>query len=114
MGALTIGGSPASERVYIMIPSGSGLTGMPTSLTQSDPGSSSTNGEYVLFVSPDGTFQDSTGGLSNDIKQANIHKLTLDTAVDGFSDWFVIGTEDKFNNANAYVRLIPSSGSTPS
>jgi hypothetical protein len=114
LGALTIGGSPASERIFVFIPYGSEMSGVPTSLTISDPGGSSTSGEYVVFVSPDGTYQDSSGGVSNDIKSANIHKLTLDTAVDGYTDWIVIGTEDKFNNANAYVRIVPSSGSVPS
>jgi len=114
LGALTIGGSPASERIFVFIPFGSPMNGVPTSLTISDPGGSSTSGEYVVFVSPDGTYQDSSGGVSNDIKSSNIHKLTLDTAVDGYTDWIVIGTEDKFNNANAYVRIVPSSGSVPS
>ena len=114
LGALTIGGSPASERIFVFIPSGSEMSGVPTSLSTADPGASSTSGEYVLFVSPDGTFQNSSAGLSNDIKEGNIHKLTLGTAVDGYTDWIVIGTEDRFNNANAYVRIVPSSGSVPS
>ena len=114
IGSLTIGGSPASERIFILIPSGSNLTGVPSSFTISDPGVDSTNGEYVLFVSPDGTYQDSSGALGNDIKTAFIHKLTLDTAVNGYIDWLVVGTDARFQNANAYVRIVPSSGSVPS
>ena len=114
LGTLTIGGSPASERIFIIIPSGSNLTGIPTTLSNVDPGSNSNSGEYVVFVSPDGTYQDSSDALGNDIKFANIHKLTLDTAVNGYSDWIVIGTADRFQNANAYVRIVPSSGSVPS
>ena len=114
LGPITIGGSPASERIYILVPSGSNVLGIPTSTTLADPGIGTADGEYVLFVSPDGTYQDSSGGVSNDIKQANIHKVTLNTAVNGYLDWFVIGTEDKFNNPNAYVRIVPSSGSIPS
>jgi hypothetical protein len=114
LGVITIGGSPASERIFIMIPSGSNLTGVPTSLSNVDPGSNSNSGEYVVFVSPNGTYQDSSDALGNDIKFANIHKLTLDTAVNGYSDWIVIGTADRFQNTNAYVRIVPSSGSVPS
>ena len=113
LGGFLIGGTPASERIYIIIPSGSNLTGIPTSTTLADPGTSNIEGEYVLFVSPDGTYQDSTGGLSNDVKLANIHKIALSTPVNGYTDWFVVGTEDRFQNANAYVRLVPSSGSIP-
>ena len=98
----------SSERAYIILPSGSDtLGGVPTSLTTSDPGSSTTAGEYVLFVANEDSYQGSSGGLSNDIKSANIHKLTLDTAVDGYTDWFVIGTNDRYNagNSTLYLRL---------
>ena len=114
IGGVNIGGSPASERIFVFIPSGSEMSGVPTSLSIADAGGGSTSGEYIVYVSPDGTFQGTSSGLDNDIKSANIHKLTLDTAVDGFTDWYVIGTEDKFNNSNAYVRMVPSSGSIPS
>ena len=105
----------SSERVYIFIPDGaSSLGGIPTSFDINEPGSSTTVGEYVLYLSNQDAYESS--GTGNDIKDANIHKVTLDTAVDGYSDWFVVGSEGRFNsgNNNLYIRMVPSSGSTPS
>ena len=104
----------SSERIYAIFPADSPMSGIPSTLSTVDPGSNSNSGEYVVFVSADGTFQDSTGGLGNDIKFANIHKVTLSSPVDGYSDWIVVGTEDKFNGSTAYMRIVPSSGSAPS
>ena len=104
----------SSERVYIFIPSGSEtLGGVPTRFTTADPGTSTTAGEYILFVSNADSYQTT---FPTDVRAANIHKLTLDTAVDGYTDWFVVGTNDRFNAGNntLYLRMIPSSGSTPS
>jgi len=43
-----------------------------------------------------------------------IHQFDVDTAVDGYSTWNIIG-RNSINTAASYeVRMIPSSGSAPS
>jgi len=107
-------GINTEERVYVFIPSGSDtLTGVPTSFTTANPGTSTTVGEYVFFINDADSYQTS---FPTDVRTANIHKLTLDTAVDGYTDWFVVGTNDRFptEESEVYVRIVPSSGSVPS
>ena len=104
----------------MFVPSGSTVSQVPTSFTTSDPsGGNTTEGQYVMFISHENSFQNSSGGLSNDIKQANVNKITIDTAVDGFTDWLVYGTDADFasSDGNLYWRFLPAnaaSGSVPS
>ena len=66
----------------------------------------STEGEYVLNVNDAGSF-------ANTINSATIHELTLDSAHEGYTDWFIIGRTGT-NTASSYqIRLTPSSGSAP-
>ena len=72
-----------------------------------------------MFISNENEFQNSSGGLSNDIKQANVNKITIDTAVDGYTDWLVYGTDGDFasSGGSLYWRFLPAnaaSGSVPS
>jgi cytoskeletal protein CcmA (bactofilin family) len=114
------GSGTPTLRALLFVPSGSNVTEVPTSFVTSDPSSGNTTvGQYVMFVSHENEFQNSSGGLSNDIKQANVNKITIDTAVDGYTDWLVYGTDADFasSDGNLYWRFIPAnaaSGSTPS
>jgi hypothetical protein len=111
-------GSP-TMRAYLFVPSGSTVSQVPTSFLNGDPSvSNTTPGQYVMFISNENVFQNSTGGIQNDIKVANVNKITIDTAVDGFTDWLVYGTDADFvaGGGNLYWRFIPAnaaSGSVP-
>ncbi len=114
------GSGTPTLRALLFVPSGSNVDEVPTSFVTSDPSSGNTTvGQYVMFVSHENEFQNSSGGLSNDIKQANVNKITIDTAVDGYTDWLVYGTDADFasSDGNLYWRFLPAnaaSGSTPS
>ena len=99
------GDGSSSDQILIIFPSGSDLTGIPTSMTDSTGGS--TAGEYVLF-------QKLSGESSFNAASSIIHKFTLDSAHDGFDDYFIIGRQSAGTFASAELRLIPSSGSAPS
>ena len=92
-------------QVILVIPSGSdNLNGLPTSMTSGFGGS--TLDEYVMQIQADG------GGWSNTIEGTIVHEIVLDSAVDGFTDWFIVGRTG-FNafGSNMEMRVIPSSGS---
>ena len=98
------GDGSTQEQILIAIPSGSDMNGMPTSMAEAFGGS--TEGEYVLNVNDAGSF-------ANTINSATIHELTLDSAHEGYTDWFIIGRTGT-NTASSYqIRLTPSSGSAP-
>ena len=99
------GDGSSSDQILIIFPSGSDLTGIPTSMTDSTGGS--TAGEYVLF-------QKLSGESSFNAASSIVHKFTLDSAHDGFDDYFIIGRQSAGTFASAELRLIPSSGSAPS
>ena len=112
-------GTSGFQRVIVFIPNGGNMTELPTSFTTSDPNSgNSTSGQFVNFVSVENSFQNSTGGLDNDIKETQVLNLTLGTAVNGYTNWYMIATTDRFNSTdgNIYMRMIPAnaaSGSVP-
>jgi len=92
-------------QVILVIPSGSdNLSGLPTSMAQSFGGS--TLDEYVMQIQADG------GGWSNTTEGTTVHEIVLDSAVDGFTDWFIVGRTG-FNafGSSMELRVIPSSGS---
>ena len=99
------GDGSSSDQILIIFPSGSDLTGIPTSMTDSTGGS--TAGEYVLF-------QKLSGESSFNAASSIIHKFTLGSSHDGFNDYFIIGRQSAGTFASAELRLIPSSGSAPS
>ena len=112
-------GSGGFQRVIVFVPNGGNMDELPTSFTINDPTSgNTTTGQYVNFVSVENSFQNSTGGLDNDIKATQVLNLTLGTAVNGYTNWYMIATTDRFNSTdgNIYMRMIPAnaaSGSTP-
>ena len=53
-------------RALLFVPSGSNVNQVPTSFVTSDPSSGNTTpGQYVMFISNENEFQNSSGGLSN-------------------------------------------------
>lgn len=92
-------------QIILVIPSGSdNLNGLPISMASGFGGSNSD--EYVMQIQADG------GGWSNTIEGTTVHEIVLDSAVDGFTDWFIVGRTG-FNafGSNMEMRVIPSSGS---
>ena len=112
-------GTSGFQRVLVFVPNGGNMDELPTSFTINDPTSgNTTTGQYVNFVSVENSFQNSTGGLDNDIKATQVLNLTLGTAVNGYTNWYMIATTDRFNSTdgNIYMRMIPAnaaSGSAP-
>jgi hypothetical protein len=90
-------------QTIILIPSGSTMTSVPTSMIDGVGGS--TAGEYVLVEYADGT--SAPLGGTNTV----MHQLTLDSAVNTYTDWFVIGATFQNNASGMRLQVIPSSGS---
>jgi hypothetical protein len=90
-------------QTIIVIPSGSSMTSVPTSMIDGVGGS--TAGEYVLVEYADGT--GAPLGGTNTV----IHQLTLDSAVNNYTDWFVIGATFQNSASGMRLQVIPSSGS---
>ena len=97
----TMGG--AAEQYIIVVPSGSDMIGIPTSMTDSFGGS--TEGQYVMSINADGS------GFGNE--SSIIHLLDTSGSINGYDKHFVIGRRGH-NAANSVViRLTESSGSIP-
>jgi hypothetical protein len=90
-------------QTIIIFPSGSDMTGIPTSMIDSFGGS--TAGEYVLVQYINGT--SAPIGPTNSI----IHSLTLDSPHEGFSEWFVLGAKSQAAGSTMRLQVLPSSGS---
>ena len=88
----------------IIFPSGSDMDGIPTSMTDTLGGS--TSGEYVLYVKAAGESSFTAAGTQ-------IHMFDVDSAVEGYTRWNIIGRNSVNTAASFEVRLIPSSGSAP-
>jgi hypothetical protein len=100
------GDATGSQQIIIMFPSGSdNLRPIPTSMGQTFGGT--IVGEYVMQINGD--------GVGWGIEGANIHEIVLDTAVNGYTDWFMIGRTG-YNAAagNYQLRIRPASGSAQS
>jgi hypothetical protein len=90
-------------QTIIIFPSGSDMTGIPTSMIDSFGGS--TAGQYVLVQYIDGT--SAPIGPTNSI----IHSLTLDSPHEGFSEWFVLGAKSQAAGSTMRLQVLSSSGS---
>ena len=90
-------------QTLFIIPSGSTMTGIPTSMTDGTGGS--TTGEYILVEYADGTGQPL--GATPSI----VHSIVLDSTKDGYDEWFVIGAKSQNSATNMRLQIIPSSGS---
>ena len=96
----------SSKHFAILMPSGSSMTGFPTSTTNGYGGS--TAGQYVLEVGTDGTTIDGT----NTIETSEINQITLGTSHLGFTKWFIVGSTGQLaSSTNFNLGLNPSSGS---
>jgi hypothetical protein len=98
-------GISAARQILVIFPSGSDMTGTPTSMTDGLGGS--TIGEYVMFVK-------GAGDTSFGSETSTIHGIELDTPHEGYSTWYVIGRTGTNADISYEVQIIPSSGSTPS
>ena len=98
------GDGTTAEQILIIFPSGSDMNGTPTSMTDTLGGS--TVGEYVLYVKAAGESGYTVGGTQ-------IHMFDVDSAVEGFTRWNIIGRNSVNTAASYEIRLIPSSGSAP-
>ena len=94
----------AAEQYIIVVPSGSDMIGIPTSMRNSFGGS--TAGEYVLVQNND------NGGFG--VEGAEIHLLDTSGSINGYDKHFVIGRKGHTAAASVVIRLIESSGSLPS
>ena len=92
----------AVQTVFV-IPSGSSMTNVPTSMTDGFGGS--TVGEYCLVHYADGT--SAPLGASPSV----IHTLDVDGTQGGFDKWHVLGAAINSSATNMRVKVIPSSGS---
>lgn len=103
----TFYGQPTgSEQLLVIFPSGSDMTGIPTSMATAFGGS--TLGEYVLNVNADGA------GWSTTIENSTVNLITLDSSHLGYSKWYIVGRLGPNAGANYQIRITPSSGSAPS
>ena len=93
-----------AEQYIIIVPSGSDMIGIPTSMRNSFGGS--TAGEYVLSQNND------NGGFG--VEGAAIHLLDTSGSVNGYDKHFVIGRKGHTAAASVIIRLTESSGSLPS
>ena len=96
-----------SNRFVIILPSGSNMTGVPRTTTDSYGGSDLD--EYVLEVAADGAAIGSGVGTT---EPSNIHKISLGSPVNGISDYIMIGPQNIVASSTSIeLRLIAESGS---
>jgi len=96
----------SSVHFVLIMPSGSQMSGVPTSTRDSYGGS--TAGEYVLEVGTDGTTIDGT----NTIETSEINQFDLVTSHFGYTTWFMVGAANQVSSTtNINLGLSPSSGS---
>ncbi len=93
----------STVQTVFVIPSGSSMINVPTSMTDGFGGS--TVGEYCLVHYADGT--SAPLGPSPSV----IHTLDVDGTQGGFDKWHVLGAAINSTATNMRVKVIPSSGS---
>ena len=98
----TMGAS--AEQYIIVAPSGSTMTGIPTSMT--DGFGDNTEGRYVFSLKGD-------GGLWG-AEPSVIHLIDTVGSINGYDKHFVIGRSGQNAVTSAEIRIIPASGSLPS
>jgi hypothetical protein len=96
----------SANRFFIIFPSNSGMSGIPTSMIDSYGGS--TLGQYVLEVGLDGATIDGV----NTIEPSKIHSITLGSSIDGYTSYYVIGNYQQISSGTSiYLGVNSSSGS---
>ena len=99
---LTFGAGTAYQ-VFIAVPSGSDMIGVPTSMTDSFGGS--TEGRYVMTI-------DDGGGAG--VNASTVQNLPLDSSHLGYDHWFIIGRNGQNSGASWKIRVYSESGSLES
>ncbi len=99
---LTFGGG-VGYQLILAIPSGSDMTGVPTSMAEGFGGS--TTGEYNLVLNTGEEFS---------VQGSTIQNLPLDSAHLGYDHWYILARTGFSSGANWKIRVIASSGSLPS
>ena len=87
----------------ILFPSGSDMGGIPSSMTDGFGGS--TVGEYVILQYLDGT------GAPLGAAGSVLHSIQLDSALHGYSEWFVLGVIGQASASTMRLKVLPASGS---
>ena len=87
----------------ILFPSGSDMGGIPSSMTDGFGGS--TVGEYVVLQYLDGT------GAPLGAAGSVLHSIVLDSALHGYSEWFVLGVIGQASASTMRLKVLPASGS---
>ena len=98
------GNGGTTDQILFIYPSGSDMTGIPTAVAQAFGGTDA--GDYVLNVNDAGSF-------SNTISGARLNKLSLTSAHEGYSEWFVLGRTSTNTAATYQARITAESGSAP-
>ena len=96
-------GSGVGYQLILAIPSGSDMTGVPTSMAEGFGGS--TTGEYALVLNTGEEFS---------VQSSTIQNLPLDSAHLGYDHWYILARTGFSSGANWKIRVIASSGSLPS
>ena len=87
----------------ILFPSGSDMGGIPSSMIDGFGGS--TTGQYVLVEYADGT--SAPLGATNSM----LHSIVLDSALHGYSEWFVLGAKAQNSASTMRLKVLAVSGS---
>ena len=87
----------------ILFPSGSDMGGIPSSMTDGFGGS--TTGQYVLVEYADGT--SAPLGATDSM----LHSIQLDSALHGYSEWFVLGAKAQNSASTMRLKVLAVSGS---
>ena len=90
-------------QTLILYPSGSDMGGIPTSMT--DGFGTSTTGRYVLVEYPNG------GSAPLGASPSNLQSIVLDSALHGYSEWFVLGSIGQNSGTNMRLKVLAVSGS---
>jgi len=87
----------------ILFPSGSDMGGIPSSVTDGFGGS--TVGQYVILQYLDGT--SAPLGAAGSV----LHSIQLDSALHGYSEWFVLGVTGQASASTMRLKVLAVSGS---
>jgi len=87
----------------ILFPSGSDMGGIPSSMTDGFGGS--TVGQYVVVQYLDGT--SAPLGAAGSV----LHSIQLDSALHGYSEWFVLGVTGQASASTMRLKVLAVSGS---
>jgi len=94
----------SSNHFVILFPSGSSMSGIPTSTTNGYNTGDSTVGKYVLEVAVDGT---TVNGVDNN-QSSEINQFDLGTSHLGFTTWFMLGAKNQIPSSTNFNMALNS------